>query len=168
MDIKIRSELLRDYDEIDLVIFSAFKQYNEVKLVHELRKTKQYNTDLSLVATSNGQIIGHILFYPVKMSDYETLILAPLAVKPKYQRKGIGGKLIEEGLKQSREQGYGSVLVLGHPDYYPRFGFEKASKWGIRLSTNVPDVAFMAIQLRENSLLGKKGVVQLPHPYLEC
>ena len=168
MDIKVRSEQLKDYDEIDLVISSAFKQYNEVQLVHELRKTKQYKSELSLVATSNGQIIGHILFYPVNMSDYETLILAPLAVKPEYQRKGIGGKLVEEGLKQSREQGYGSVLVVGHPDYYPRFGFEKASKWGIRLSTNVPNEAFMAIELRENSLLGIKGVVELPHPYLEC
>ncbi len=168
MDIKVRSEQLRDYEEIDLVISSAFNRYNEVKLVHDLRETKQYKPELSLVATLNGQIIGHILFYPIKTSDYETLLLAPLAVKPEYQRKGIGGKLIEEGLKQSGERGYGSVLVVGHPDYYPRFGFEKASIWDIRLSTNVPDEAFMAIELRENSLLGKEGVVELPQPYLEC
>jgi len=168
MKITLRSELINDYDEIDSVILSAFKQNNEVHLVHKLRKTKQYNPELSIVAFLGGKIIGHILFYPLKIGEFETLILAPLAVTLKYQRMGIGGKLIEEGLIRSLEQGFTSVLVVGHPEYYPRFGFEKASRWGIRLSSNVPDEAFMAIELIEGSLIGKKGLVDLPKPYLEC
>jgi predicted N-acetyltransferase YhbS len=91
-----------------------------------------------------------------------------MAVKPGLQKKGIGGKLIKEGLKRAAEPGFESAIVVGHPQYYPRYGFEKASKWGIKLNFEVPDEAFMAIELKKDSLKGKKGVIELPQPYMEC
>jgi len=168
MEVLIRSESPEDYTGIDEVTESAFNQKNEVELVRTLRTTEKYNPHLSLVALTDIELVGHILFYPVKIGAEETLILAPMSVKPSYQKMGVGGKLIQEGFKKAVEQGYDSIIVVGHPEYYQKFGFEKASKWGIKLPFDVPDEAFMAIELKENSLQGKEGVVELPKPYLDC
>ncbi len=165
MDVLIRQEGADDYDEIDKVIESAFNQKNEAELVRKLRETERFNQVLSLVATMGDRVIGQILFYPV---NRKTLILAPMCVKPEMQRKGVGGKLIKEGLKRALEQGYDSVIVVGHPEYYPRFGFKPASGWKIRLAFDVPDEAFMAIELIDDSLDRKGGLVELPRPYMEC
>lgn len=90
----------------------------------------------------------------------DSLALAPVSVAPGHQKKGIGGKLIVAALEKAKELGYGSVVVLGHPEYYPKFGFKKASEWNIKAPFEVPDEVFMAMELRENALQGVEGVVQ--------
>jgi len=168
MDAMVRSESPVDYDAIDEVIESAFNQKNEAKLVRSLRTTEKYDSRLSIVALKDESLIGHMLLYPVKVGNFETLILAPMSVKPSYQKKGIGEQLIWQGFKKAVELGYDSVIVVGYPKYYPKFGFEKASKWNIKLPFDVPDEAFMAIELKDGSLNEKEGLVELPAPYLEC
>jgi len=168
MKVSIRPERPGDYDKIDEVIEAAFNQRNEAVLVRKLRGTKEFVPGLSLVATADNGIIGHILLYPITFTGGVTLVLAPMAVKPELQKRGVGKKLITEGLKKAAENGYGSVIVVGHPEYYPKFGFEKASKCGLRMSFDVPDEAFMAIELKKDSLKGKGGLIELPQPYLEC
>jgi len=168
MDVLIRPESAGDYDKIDDVIESAFNQKNEAGLVRKLRTTEKFNPVLSLVASAGDEVIGQILFYPVEIEAGKALILAPMCVKPEMQRRGVGGKLVREGLKKALEQGYDSVIVVGHPEYYPRFGFKPASGWKIRLAFDVPDEAFMAIELTKGSLDGREGVVELPQPYMVC
>ncbi|WP_455367207.1 GNAT family N-acetyltransferase, partial [[Eubacterium] cellulosolvens] len=115
-------------------------------------------------------IVGHILFSKIKIrgeKDHETLALAPMAVLPKFQKQGIGGKLIREGLNKARELGFDSVIVLGHNEYYPRFGFERASKWNITCPFEVPDEAFMAIELNPGALSVKAGIVEYPKEFSE-
>lgn len=91
-----------------------------------------------------------------------------MAVLPEYQQKGIGKNLVIEGLKKSKELGYKAVVVLGHPTYYPKFGFERASKWKLKLPMeNVPDEASMAIELVEGFLEDKAGVIEYPAEYYE-
>ena len=88
-----------------------------------------------------------------------------MAVLPKFQKKGIGGSLIIEGLKKAKELGYKSVIVLGHKEYYPKFGFKKASKWGIVCPFEVPDEYFMAIELTAETLSEKTGTVVYPQEF---
>ncbi len=90
----------------------------------------------------------------------KSLALAPVSVLPEYQNKGIGKDLIHKALEQAKELGHQSIVVLGHPEYYPKFGFEKASQWGIEASFEVPDEAFMAIELYKNSLENVSGIVE--------
>jgi len=97
--------------------------------------------------------------------EYEALVLAPMAVLPEFQRQGIGGKLIREGLNKAKELGFDSVTVLGHKDYYPRFGFERASKWNIKSPFEVPDEAFMAIELKPGALAEKTGTLEYPEEF---
>ncbi len=177
MPLTIRPETPSDYPAITEVNDLAFGQPAEGKLVEKLRKNPRFIPDLSLVAEINGKIVGHILFFPVVVKsgvgdgetegyeEYETLSLAPLSVRPEFQKQGIGGKLIKEGLKACRKLGYGSVIVLGHPEYYPRFGFEPASKWGIKDPFGVPDEAFMALELKEGAIEGVSGVVEYPEEF---
>jgi len=86
--------------------------------------------------------------------------LAPVAVLPAHQRAGVGGRLVEEGLRRLREAGHGFCVVLGHPGYYPRFGFLPASDFGVRWERDVPDRAFMALELCPGALAGHPGVVR--------
>ncbi|WP_455369798.1 GNAT family N-acetyltransferase [[Eubacterium] cellulosolvens] len=146
----------------------AFKQKNESELIRRIRASKIFVPKLSLVAEKNGRILGHILFSKIKIrgeKEYESLILAPMVVLPELQNQGIGRKLIIEGLNEARELGFSSVIVLGHKDYYPMFGFEKASKWNIKCSFHVPDEAFMAIELKIGALAGKSGIVEFPKEF---
>ncbi len=98
--------------------------------------------------------------------EKETISLAPVAVRPDFQKKGIGEELIKEGLKSSdRQFGYDSVIVLGHPEYYPKFGFKKAGSWGIKDPFGAPAEAFMALELKEGALKGAGGVVEYPEEF---
>jgi predicted N-acetyltransferase YhbS len=99
--------------------------------------------------------------------EYESLALAPLSVLPSYQNKGIGSALINEGLKIAKELEFKSVIVLGHAKYYPRFGFKPASTWGIKPPFDVPDNAFMALELKSGSLNGIKGTVMYPKEFFD-
>lgn len=170
--LKIRQETEKDYSEITTVNDSAFSQKNEGILIEKLRQTEKFIPGLSLVAELNDEIIGHILFYPVVVqsatSRFYTLSLGPMAVAPEYQRKGIGSQLVIEGLKEAKKLGHKSVIVLGHSDFYPRFGFKPASQWNIRAPFDAPDEAFLALELVEGELKGKSGTVEYPEEFNEA
>lgn len=172
LQIKIRRETEEDYDKIKRVNDLAFGQKNEGLLVEKLRQTVNYIPALSLVAELNNEIIGHILFYPVTVhsagSEYPTLSLGPMAVIPAFQCKGVGRKLVFEGLEVAKSLGHESVIVIGHPEYYPRFGFRLASKWDIKTPFEVPMEVFLAIELVEGSLRGKSGIVEYPKEFEEA
>jgi len=170
MDIEIRPENPDDYPAIKQVNDLAFGQPNEGLLVEELRSNPRFIPELSLVALYDNKVAGHILFLPIRIvcedSPVISLSLAPMAVHPDHQGEGIGGRLVEEGIETAKTMGYESIIVLGHPEYYPRFGFQPASKWGLRPPyEEVPDEAFMAMELVENSLEDKAGVIEYPQEY---
>jgi len=170
MDITIKEEQASDYQRVYEVNRLAFQQEDESRLIEKIRAGQNYVPRLSLVAEIDDKIVGHILFSKLKIiSDdltYESLALAPMAVIPGYQKMRIGSRLVEDGLKRAEELGFKSVIVLGHPEYYPRFGFSKASKWGIKCPFEVPDEAFMAIELNDRALDGKSGIVSYPDEFL--
>ena len=172
MNINIRKEAPGDYDKITKVNDLAFEQTNEGSLIKKLREKKEFLEELSLVAEFDGKVVGHILFFPIKIKsgdiERQTLSLAPMAVVPGLQNKGIGSKLVKEGLKKADQLGYKSVLVIGHPQYYPRFGFEPASKWKIKAEFEVPDEAFMALELKQGELKDKSGTIWFPQEYYDC
>jgi len=167
----IRAEEPEDVQAIAEVIEHAFGQRTEADLVNALRKTLNFIPELSLVAVIQGRIVGHILFYPTPIvaseSTRTTLTLAPLAVHPDFQNKGIGSRLVEEGLRKAKELEFDSVIVLGYPEYYRRFGFRQASTWGLKLPFEASEDAFLAIELKEESLKNAQGVVHFPKEYLE-
>jgi predicted N-acetyltransferase YhbS len=164
----IRQEKNEDFKSIYEINYQAFKQKNESELIERIRSSKNFVPELSLIAEKNGKIVGHILLSKIKINgekEYESLILAPLAVLPELQKQGIGEKLITEGLRKAKELGFSSVIVVGHKDYYPKYGFEKASKWNIKCSFKFPDEAFMAIELNIGALTEKSGIVEFPKEF---
>jgi putative acetyltransferase len=157
----IRAEKAGDRDAVYAVNVSAFETASEAKLVDTLRE--QVQPVVSLVAEDNGEVIGHIVFSPVSLSGYPNLKvmgLAPMAVAPRQQRRGIGSALVRAGLDQCRQLGFAAVVVLGHPEYYPRFGFSTASQFGIDSEYDVPDEVFVALELEPDALSGKTGRVK--------
>jgi putative acetyltransferase len=134
------------------------------RLVDALRDSLRGAQDyLSLVATIDERVVGHILFTPVTIEppvDRRIAGLAPMAVRPEHQRSGIGGQLIRAGLEECRRNGYVAVVVLGHPEYYPRFGFVPAHTFGLTCEFPSPPEAFMAIELESEALNGVRGVVR--------
>jgi predicted N-acetyltransferase YhbS len=166
--IHIKKETQEDYEAIDEVNKLAFDQEFEGQMVRKIRNGQNFIEELSLVAFDETTVVGHILLSKIKIEgerEHETLALAPMAVKPEYQQKGIGKKLVRAGLKKAKDLGFGSVIVLGHSDYYPQFGFQKASQWNIKCPFNVPDEAFMAIQLIPGDLEDKGGSVVYPKEF---
>lgn len=130
-------------------MFPLLSRQSRLPLVDALRN--QACPLVSLVAEDAGAIVGHIMFSPMSLPDHPALKimgLAPMAVAPQHQRKGIGSALIRNGLKQCRQLGFGAVVVLGHPRYYPRFGFLLAARFGIRCGYDAPEEAFMIVELQ--------------------
>lgn len=169
--ITLRQETAADYAEVFDINKTAFGQENEASLVNALRKNPAvFIPELSIVATENDAIIGHILFTRIIIKSdngdlHESLGLAPMAVKPGRQRNGIGGQLIKNGLEIAKELGFKSVIVLGHEQYYPKFGFEPANKWTIQAPFEVPPTAFMAIELVKDGLKNSSGTVVYPKEF---
>ena len=124
---KIRPEQPLDYQGIAETILQAFEQDNEVRLVEEIRNSDRYIPDLSLIAEVDGVIVGHILFSYIDLISevtYKILGLAPLAVRSHFQNQGIGSALVREGLTKADAMGESMAIVLGHPQFYTRFGFK--------------------------------------------
>ena len=124
----------------------AFGQEDESNIVDKIRNGKNYIPELSLVMEHDNQIIGHILFSKIKIkgsNDFETLALAPMAVLPDFQKQGIGSQLVKAGLERAKAMEFDSVIVLGHKNYYPKFGFQPTSIWNIKCPFDVPDEVFM-------------------------
>lgn len=157
----VRDEVPADHDAVRAVETAAFGRPEEAQLVDLLRANGA--AVISLVAAWEGGIVGHILFSPVTADaapQARLLGLAPVAVAPAQQRLGIGGALIRAGLARAMALGYDGVVLLGHPEYYPRFGFVPASRFGIRCEYDCPDEAFMALPLREGGLVEVTGLVR--------
>lgn len=170
MDIKIRQENKDDIKDIYVINTLAFGKENEAKLVDLLRDSDTFVPELSLVAEIGNEIVGHILFTKIKIEDdnkneFESLALAPMAVKPDMQKKGIGGQLIRAGLNKARELNFKSVIVLGHKHYYPKFGFVPTYKWNIKSPFDVPADAFMGIELIDDGLKNMYGTVKYPKEF---
>ncbi|MCF6409429.1 GNAT family N-acetyltransferase [Pseudalkalibacillus salsuginis] len=169
---KIRGEVVEDIQKIKEVNDQAFGQENEAMLVEAIRKSDSFIPDLSLVAeTNDGDVIGHILFSLISIETTDgnesVLALAPMAVKPEWQNKGVGSSLVREGLERCKAADYRSVVVLGHPEFYPRFGFVRASTKGIRLPFEVSDEVFMIHELVPGILEGIEGTVRYPEAFSE-
>jgi len=143
---------------------AAFGARGEADLVDALRE--QARPLVSLVAERQGAVAGHVLFSPVSMADHPGLGmmgLAPMAVVPELQRRGIGSALVRAGLERCRELCVSGVVVLGHPGYYPRFGFQPAVRFGLGCEYEVPEEAFMALELQPGALNRASGTVRY-HP----
>ncbi len=150
--LEIRQETKKDYEEVYNVIKIAFETAehsdgNEQDLVVALRKSDNFIPDLSLVAVEDNKIVGYILFTKIKIGEYEELALAPLAILPKYQKQGIGKKLIEKGHQIAKELGYHYSIVLGNEIYYSKSGYSPAINYGIKAPFEVPSKNFMATKL---------------------
>ena len=158
---EIRSELPEDVAAIRNVNDRAFGRPNEGAVVEQLRGAS--DRVLSLVAVVEGAVVGHILFSPVRLeaadgAEWFGMGLAPLAVLPEWQSRGMGSDLIGAGLTSLRQTRCPFVVVLGHPGYYPRFGFQPASRHGIRCKWDVPDETFMILVLDEERMRGASGL----------
>lgn len=154
MNITIRSEEEKDIEQVREILRAAFSSDAESRLVDALRANGK--AIISLVATYGEQVLGHILFSPVSTAppnEAKGIGLAPVAVRPEAQLKGIGSKLIQEGLRRCKEMNYDYCVVLGDPRYYQRFGFEKASPFGIRNEYGV-DEEFMFLLLSDRQPSG--------------
>ena len=159
--IQIRKEQPGDASVIRLVNEKAFGQPQEADIVDRLRQS--CDSLVSVVAVIDGRLAGHILFSPVTIENHGITVrgtgLGPMAVLPEYQGQDIGSRLIQEGLRILRSSSCPFVVVLGHPAYYPRFGFEPASRHGIRSQWDgVPDDAFMVLILNNSVMHGISGV----------
>jgi putative acetyltransferase len=164
--ITIRQERMEDQSAIHEVNVLAFGREDEARLVATLRRSPSFIPELSLVAVKGGRIVGHILFSQVAI-ETETdavpaLALAPMAVRPEYQRQGIGSNLVNVGFEECRRLARKIVIVVGHPTYYPRFGFSSAREKGLEVPFHVPDEAFMALELVPGALDGISGMVKFP------
>lgn len=159
--IVIRSEIPEDYAAVYQVNALAFARKNEAALVNRLRAVHPH---ISLVAIEDDQIVGHIFFSPVSIESedakFMALGLAPMAVLPEHQNQGIGSQLVRRGLKECEEQNHNVVFVLGHPNYYPRFGFTPAKAKGIVCEYPVPDEIFMVVELKPEALSGRTGLMK--------
>lgn len=161
-NLEIRPETSEDISAIRRVNLEAFNTPYEANLVDRLRQERAHM--LSLVAERNGRVVGHLLFSPVTIENdaesCEVAGLAPMAVYPIHQRSGIGSALIRKGLELLRERGVPAVVLLGHPEYYPKFGFRPASEFGIQYGYRVPDEAFMALELQEGAMRNVSGMAR--------
>jgi putative acetyltransferase len=165
---KVRYETPADLVAIDQVNLAAFGRRAEGDLVRALRGAGA--ASLSLVAVESDAVVGHILFSQVSISarpDVRALGLAPMSVAPESQRKGAGSLLVKTGLEECGRAGWQGVVVLGHPAYYPRFGFVPASRFGLRCEYDVPDDTFMAIELEAGAFGVNAGIVKYPHEFTE-
>lgn len=174
MEIMIRREIGADFDSVYKVVNAAFLNaahttHDEQNLVVRLRNSSAFIPELSLVAVVDDKIVGHIMFTKIKIKgdkkEHTSLVIAPVSVLPEMQGKGIGEKLILEGHKIAQELGFTSVILVGHPEYYPRLGYSRASNFGITSPFKVPDEAFMAYELATNGLSKVKGVVEYPKEF---
>ena len=162
--IEIREERSDDVPAVRDLNRRAFGQDQESNIVDALRANGA--ALLSLVATLNDQVVGHIMYSPVSIEGNVTgAALGPMALLPEHQRQGIGSKLIETGNQKLKDAGYPFITVVGHADYYPRFGFRPAGEHGIKCEWDVPDDVFMLLVLDEAKTEGVSGLAKYRHEF---
>ena len=158
----VRAEGVRDHAAVRRVNELAFESAGEADLVEALRRAAR--PLVSLVAEEDGRVVGHILFSAVTVEseagDWGALGLGPMAVLPERQGRGVGSALVREGLKECARLGHEVIFVLGHADYYPRFGFRTAASAGVGCEFPTPEENFMVAELRPGALSGRKGLVR--------
>lgn len=164
----IRQETPADYEAVYRLIEEAFAHAEhadgtEQELVVRLRRSRSFIPQLSLVAEEDGTVVGHILFTEARIGSKKVVALAPLAVLPPHQRKGIGRALIRTGHAVARESGFDCSIVLGDPRYYGRSGYEPADKYGIRPPFDVPSEYYLCCRLRETAPVS--GVVRYANEF---
>jgi predicted N-acetyltransferase YhbS len=167
MSIHLRLEQPADYRAIEELTREAFWGLNhpgcdEHLLVHRLRAVPAFVPELDYVAEVDGKLVGNVMYSRAKIVDQagnecETLTFGPLSVLPEYQNQGIGKALMIRTIDEARQLGYHSILVFGHPDYYPRFGFRRAGEFGITTANGDNFDAFMALPLYDGALDGVSG-----------
>ena len=161
IDPLVRIEQPGDRDIVRALNEHAFGGREEADIVEALHRANA--VVVALVAEVGAAIVGHILFSPVTVEHANTpplVGLAPMAVAPRYQKQGIGSVLVREGVARCRAAGVGGVVVLGHAEYYPRFGFVPAQQFGLRCEYDVPADVFMALELTHGALHGVSGLVR--------
>ena len=168
--ITVRPETAGDARAIDVVHISAFGGEAEAHLLSSLRESSAYNRELSLVAELGGRIVGHVLLTRVPLrkdgEEKNVLALGPMSVVPSQSHRGIGSRLIQAGVSLAREKGYGSIVVLGHPEYYKRFGFESGKSLGVSCNLPAPEDALTVMEIVHGNLAGG-GHVEYPEPFIE-
>jgi len=171
LNINVRLETPGDYEAIRRVHDLAFGRSYEAQVADRLRASAAYVPELSLVAELDGEIVGHVILSEAKIEggshSWPALVLGPIGVLPALQRQGIGSRLVNCGLERAAAMGYGAVILIGHPTYYPRFGFVPASRYGLKTAYNVADEVFMARLLRPDGLAAISGTVIFPDAFQE-
>jgi predicted N-acetyltransferase YhbS len=167
--LKIRKETPLDLEAIIRVNNYAFNKYEDCQQIEALRKNQEFKEDLSLVADDDKSIIGYILLLPTYITNdyrrHSTLLLASIAVLPERQKQGVGTALVKGAIRQGEKMGFGSILQLGCPDYYLRFGFKKASRWNIYAPIKAQDEAILALELNRYGLNQVSGVLSIPEEF---
>lgn len=166
----IRQERVQDYAQIYDVIQKAFEKeemsnHKEHILVDQLRHTEAFIPELALVCSEENGIIGHICYSECFIGDHPVLALAPVAVLPAKQRRGVGTQLIEASIERAKWSGFSAIIVLGDPKLYHRFGFVEASKFSIEAPFDVPSENYMVLPLYKGALVDVKGSVTYAAPF---
>ena len=167
--ITVRPETAEDIRAIDVVHISAFGGEAEAQLVSALRESATYNRELSLVAELGGRIVGHVLLTRVPLrkdgAEKNVLALGPMSVVPSQSHRGIGSELINASINLAKDKGYGAMVVLGHPEYYKRFGFVSARDKQISCNLPAPEDALTVMEIVAANLAGG-GHVEYPEPFV--
>ena len=170
MLIEVRKERATDIEAIRDVNKRAFGQDQEGNIVDALRSNGA--ALLSLVATLHDsaatlhdRIVGHIMYSPATIGDVTGAALGPMSVLPEHQRQGIGSKLVNTGNQTLKASNCAFIIVLGHPDFYPRFGFRRASTLAVKSEWDVPDEVVMLLILDESKMQGISGLVKYRHEF---
>lgn len=167
--ITVRPETAEDIRAIDVVHISAFGGEAEARLVSALRESTTYNRELSQVAELSGRIVGHVLLTRVPLrkegEEKHVLALGPMSVVPSQSHRGIGSELINASITLAKDKGYGAIVVLGHPEYYKRFGFIPARDLRVSCNLPAPEDALTVMEIVEGNLAGG-GHVEYPEPFV--
>ena len=154
--IKVRAETSDEIKAIDVVHLSAFEGDDEVGFIDSLRNSSGYIADLSLVAEFNGRIVGHILLTKIHLQQgnkgSDILALAPMAVVPSQSHRGIGSELVHKAIEEAKKHGFKIIVVIGHPEFYQRFGFKPVSNWKLGSNLSVDQDLITAIELQPEAL----------------
>jgi putative acetyltransferase len=168
MRIEVRRESPADWSRVEEVVRDAFGQADEARLVARLRSVEGV---LSLVSVVDGIVVGHVMFSPIKARvgslSFAACGLAPIAVARDWQRRGVGSALITAGIEKLRRVGVGLIVVLGHPSYYPRFGFVAATPLGLECKWGGHDGSFQVLELVKGAASTYRGMVDY-HPAFDA
>ncbi|MBP8082287.1 MAG: N-acetyltransferase [Spirochaetes bacterium] len=165
MDIIIRNENKEDYEETENMTREAFWDLykpgcDEHFVLHKLRKSKSFVSELDFVVSYKDKIIGNIIYSKARIDSdepKEVLCMGPVSILPQYQKNGIGSKLIRYSINVAKKMNFKAVVIFGNPDYYHRFGFKNAANFNITTSEGVNFEAFMTLELYEDSLKNISG-----------